>query len=98
MLSTFKSRGWLGEAMLTNPLHFFLFDFFFFLFLSLIPSKMGGKPSAELLETTWTGGFYDSGIFRRHHDGSPLSLLPSLTQTHLLEHPSFFSSIWKVIF
>jgi len=30
--------------MLTNPLHFFLFDFLFFLFLSLIPSKMGGKP------------------------------------------------------
>ncbi len=30
--------------MLTNPLLFFLFDFFFFLFLSLIPSKMGGKP------------------------------------------------------
>ena len=29
------------EAMLTNPLLFFLF--FFFLFLSLIPSKMGGN-------------------------------------------------------
>jgi hypothetical protein len=35
--------------MLTNPLHFFLFDFFFFLFLSLIPSKMGGKPEIAAL-------------------------------------------------
>jgi hypothetical protein len=33
--------------MLTNPSYFFLFNFFFFLFLSLIPSKMGGKPDEE---------------------------------------------------
>ena len=35
--------------MLTNPLDFFLFDFFFFLFLSLIPSKMWGKPGAQIV-------------------------------------------------
>jgi len=34
-------------GVLTNPFLFFLRDFFFFLFLSLIPSKMGGKPSGQ---------------------------------------------------
>ena len=43
-LMTFELRGWPVEAVLTNPHLFFLFDFFSFLFLSLIPSKMGGKP------------------------------------------------------
>jgi len=38
------SRGWPLNGVLTNPFLFFLLDFFFFLFLSLIPSKMGGKP------------------------------------------------------
>ena len=40
-------------VVLTNPLLFFLFDFFFFLFLSLIPSKMGGKPTWVYLPFCW---------------------------------------------
>ena len=37
----FELRGWSVEAMLTNPLLFFLFKFFSFLFYSV---KWGGKP------------------------------------------------------
>ena len=52
VLKTLKSRGWPAEATLTNPLLFFLFDFFSFLFLSLMPSKMGGKPRHHLSRFT----------------------------------------------
>ena len=47
--------------MLTNPLNFFLFDFFFFLFLSLIPSKMGGKPACPVEK--------EEGEFRYKQEG-----------------------------
>jgi len=43
-LMMFESRGWPMESVLTNPHLFFLFNFFSFPFLSLIPSKMRGKP------------------------------------------------------
>ena len=70
VLKTLKSRGWPAEATLTNPLHFFLFDFFSFLFLSLMPSKMGGKPPRQLtllrtLRVSWPGIRPNLSVFTR---------------------------------
>jgi len=49
----FKLRGLPVEVMLTNPLLFFLFNFNFFLFLSLIPSTSANRGNSDLTCSTY---------------------------------------------